>query len=107
MSEHLALGSRHKIQHLVPDILKRRIAGEGNRTLVSSLGSWRSTIELHPRWKVEGRGMKDERGKVKRGFSRSCSLAVLLPGDHVVLVYCGIFVRSWARRAFRLSVLSE
>ena len=24
-------------------------AGEGNRTLVSSLGSWRSTIELHPR----------------------------------------------------------
>jgi hypothetical protein len=25
-------------------------AGEGNRTLVSSLGSWRSTIELHPRW---------------------------------------------------------
>jgi cysteine synthase len=23
-------------------------AGEGNRTLVSSLGSWRSTIELHP-----------------------------------------------------------
>src|SRR5205085_4621227 len=26
-----------------------RGAGEGNRTLVSSLGSWRSTIELHPR----------------------------------------------------------
>ena len=25
-------------------------AGEGNRTLVSSLGSWRSTIELHPHW---------------------------------------------------------
>jgi hypothetical protein len=25
------------------------LAGEGNRTLVSSLGSWRSTIELHPR----------------------------------------------------------
>ena len=24
-------------------------AGEGNRTLVSSLGSWCSTIELHPR----------------------------------------------------------
>lgn len=23
-------------------------AGEGNRTLASSLGSWRSTIELHP-----------------------------------------------------------
>jgi hypothetical protein len=23
-------------------------AGEGNRTLVSSLGSWRSAIELHP-----------------------------------------------------------
>src|ERR1044072_3719785 len=29
-------------------------AGEGNRTLVSSLGSWRSTIELHPR---RGRGI--------------------------------------------------
>jgi hypothetical protein len=26
----------------------RSLAGEGNRTLVSSLGSWRSTIELHP-----------------------------------------------------------
>jgi hypothetical protein len=26
----------------------RQTAGEGNRTLVSSLGSWRSTIELHP-----------------------------------------------------------
>jgi hypothetical protein len=26
-----------------------KLAGEGNRTLVSSLGSWRSTIELHPR----------------------------------------------------------
>src|SRR5437867_1909843 len=25
-----------------------KLAGEGNRTLVSSLGSWRSTIELHP-----------------------------------------------------------
>jgi hypothetical protein len=29
------------------ELIKR--AGEGNRTLVSSLGSWRSTIELHPR----------------------------------------------------------
>ena len=27
----------------------RRGAGDGNRTRVSSLGSWRSTIELHPR----------------------------------------------------------
>ena len=26
-------------------------AGEGNRTLVLSLGSSRSTIELHPRWR--------------------------------------------------------
>ncbi|SVE07223.1 uncharacterized protein METZ01_LOCUS460077, partial [marine metagenome] len=27
---------------------KKSGAGEGNRTLVSSLGSLRSTIELHP-----------------------------------------------------------
>src|SRR5438034_2738230 len=27
-----------------------RIAGEGNRTPVCSLGSCRSTIELHPQW---------------------------------------------------------
>ena len=25
-------------------------AGEGNRTLVTSLEGWRSTIELHPQW---------------------------------------------------------
>ena len=29
----------------------RKRAGEGNRTPVSSLGSLRSTIELHPRWR--------------------------------------------------------
>jgi hypothetical protein len=28
---------------------ERAKAGEGNRTLVCSLGSYRSTIELHPR----------------------------------------------------------
>ena len=28
-------------------------AGEGNRTLVSSLGSWRSAIELHPQEEKE------------------------------------------------------
>ena len=31
--------------------VKRSGAGEGNRTLVSSLGSLRSTIELHPQVK--------------------------------------------------------
>ena len=31
---------------------RKELAGEGNRTLVSSLGSWRSTIELHPRRNV-------------------------------------------------------
>src|SRR5437868_9622055 len=30
------------------DINQGGLAGKGNRTLVSSLGSWRSTIELHP-----------------------------------------------------------
>jgi hypothetical protein len=35
---------------IVEDRLWERIgAGEGNRTLVCSLGSYRSTIELHPR----------------------------------------------------------
>ncbi len=31
------------------DLRRRRGAGDGNRTRVSSLGSWRSTIELHRR----------------------------------------------------------
>ena len=32
-----------------PDLRKCGGAGDGNRTRVSSLGSWRSTIELRPR----------------------------------------------------------
>jgi hypothetical protein len=34
---------------LKPARNERAKAGEGNRTLVCSLGSYRSTIELHPR----------------------------------------------------------
>ena len=45
-------------------------AGEGNRTLVSSLGSWRSAIELHPR------GICQSQEVTARRF---CWLA-LLPG---------------------------
>jgi hypothetical protein len=43
------------VQHRTPNAERRKErAGEGNRTLVSSLGSWRSAIELHPRKKVDG-----------------------------------------------------
>ena len=36
-------------------------AGEGNRTLVSGLGSPHSTIEPHPHWTSDGRRSGDER----------------------------------------------
>ena len=50
-------------------------AGEGNRTLVSSLGSWRSTIELHPQRhgevKVAGeKGIVKDHGPFRSGFRR-------------------------------------
>ena len=41
-------------------------AGEGNRTLVSSLGSWRSTIELHPHQTSPTSGLAGD-------YLRSCS----------------------------------
>src|SRR5207248_10987257 len=47
---------RHHCSQLI------KLAGEGNRTLVSSLGSWRSAIELHPQ---KGRREGDW-GKVNR-----------------------------------------
>ncbi len=37
-------------------------AGEGNRTLASSLGSWRSAIELHPH------ALRDRRTFLKQGL---------------------------------------
>src|SRR5258707_15741881 len=42
-------------QHYLGDCLNRADfgAGEGNRTLVCSLGSCRSAIELRPRWHLD------------------------------------------------------
>jgi hypothetical protein len=41
-------------------------AGEGNRTLVCSLGSCRSTIELHPRGEADSSGFRKDASR--RGF---------------------------------------
>lgn len=49
-----------------------RAAGEGNRTLVSSLGSWRSTIELHPR-SLGTILVSSDRGKDDRAWVPSSS----------------------------------
>ena len=43
-------------------------AGEGNRTPVSSLGSWRSTIELHPR----GPELRLRFAELRLRFFRGC-----------------------------------
>ena len=37
-----------KDQRITDGLYKKNGAGEGNRTLVTSLEGWRSTIELHP-----------------------------------------------------------
>ncbi len=44
-------------------------AGEGNRTLVVSLGSFCSTIELHPQWQVAARGHTIYRGVLIHNLS--------------------------------------
>ncbi len=44
------LGDRLRLGASAVDFLwGKKSAGEGNRTLVTSLEDWRSTIELHPR----------------------------------------------------------
>ncbi len=55
-------------------------AGEGNRTLIKSLGSFRSTIELHP--------LSDLLNSVLNGLTATIPVAVFQP--------CPIVVNAWA-----------
>ena len=48
-------------------------AGDGNRTHVSSLEGWCSTIELHPRMNYEIQMPRTGIEPVTRGFSVLCS----------------------------------
>ena len=79
-------------------VYHREKAGEGNRTPVCSLGSCRSTIELHPQ--------KDFRFSIVEGRLQLNSRARLLPGDDIVVVNAGLLTSS-GRRFRTVFVLTE
>ena len=59
-------------------------AGDGNRTHVSSLGSYSSTIELHPRKAI----IADQSGGIEDPFAMSLQTTLLHVGERQALASC-------------------